>query len=146
MLFVSDLMSVDLFTLRADDTLREARTMMSLARIRHIPVVDERDRFVGLVTHRDILTASVSRFAGLNKEERDALDAGIPIDEIMRKDVLSVSPETLLRDAARLLLKHKYGCLPVVDAAAGDRLVGIITEADFLRLTISLMDVVDQME
>ena len=55
----------------------------------------------------------------------------------MRTDVTTVSPETRLRDAAEMLFNHKYGCLPVVDE---DKLVGIITEADFLKLTISLMD------
>ena len=59
----------------------------------------------------------------------------------MNYDAHTVEPDTGLRDAAQVLLRHKYGCLPVVE---GQRLVGMITEADFLRLTIHLLDAVDE--
>lgn len=140
MLYVSDLMSTNLFTLKQTDSLKTARSLMNLARIRHIPIVDEPGSFLGLLTHRDILSSTVSRFADVEQDIQDEIDSGIPVSEIMRTDVISVTPETRLRDAAELLFNHKYGCLPVVD---GDKLVGIITEADFLKLTISLMDAVE---
>ncbi|UIJ38932.1 CBS domain-containing protein [Desulfobaculum bizertense] len=137
MLAVKDLMTKDVFTLRELDTLRTARSMMSLARIRHIPIVSENMDFKGLVTHRDILDATLSRFADVDKETQDELDLGIPISELMRTDVHVVSPEAPLHDAIETLLTHKYGCLPVLDKG---KLVGIITEADFLKLTLRLMD------
>jgi CBS domain-containing membrane protein len=142
MLKVTDLMTEEVFTLKLSDNLRTARSMMSLARIRHIPVVDDEGAFLGLLTHRDILGASISRFAEVDRTVQDEIDSGIPVSEIMRTDVLVVDPETPLRDAAEVLLNHKYGCLPVV---ADDELRGIITEADFLKLTISLMDAVEEM-
>lgn len=139
-LCVHDIMTREVFTLREADTLKTARSMMSLARIRHIPIVNERMEFQGLLTHRDILGATISRFADIDRETQDEIDSGIPIAEIMRTDVTEVSPDLPLRDAAELLLAHKYGCLPVVENAI---LVGILTEADFLKLTIRLMDALD---
>lgn len=139
-LCVHDIMTREVFTLRETDTLKTARSMMSLARIRHIPIVNERMEFQGLVTHRDILTATISRFADIDRQTQDEIDAGIPIVEIMRTDVTSVSPDLPLRDAADILLAHKYGCLPVVEDSI---MVGILTEADFLKLTIRLMDALD---
>ncbi len=139
-LCVHDIMTREVFTLRESDTLKTARSMMSLARIRHIPIVNDRMEFQGLVTHRDILGATISRFADIDRETQDEIDSGIPIAEIMRTDVTEVSPDLPLRDAAELLLAHKYGCLPVLDNGI---LVGILTEADFLKLTIRLMDALD---
>jgi CBS domain-containing membrane protein len=139
-LIVSDLMSKEVFTLRGSDNLKTARSMMSLARIRHIPIVNERMEFQGLVTHRDMLTATISRFADIDRQTQDEIDAGIPIQEIMRTDVTCVSPDMPLRDAVEILLAHKYGCLPVLDDGV---LVGILTEADFLKLTLSLMDALE---
>ncbi|MEW5772067.1 MAG: CBS domain-containing protein [Thermodesulfobacteriota bacterium] len=139
-LCVHDIMTREVFTLRESDTLKTARSMMSLARIRHIPIVNDRMEFQGLVTHRDILGATISRFADIDRETQDEIDSGIPIAEIMRTDVTDVSPDLPLRDAAEMLLAHKYGCLPVIEDGI---LVGIITEADFLKLTIRLMDALD---
>jgi CBS domain-containing membrane protein len=140
MLTVSDLMTRETFTLRESDSLKTARSMMSLARIRHIPIVDEELGFIGLVTHRDILSATISKFAEVDKRTRDEIDEGIPVSEIMRTDVTIIPPDTNLRDAAEVLLNHKYGCLPVVEDGL---LVGILTEADFLKLAIRLMEAMD---
>ncbi len=141
MLLVKGLMTRDVFSLKKDDNLAAARDLMKLARIRHIPIVDNNDNFIGLITHRDILSATISRLAGIAPEIQEELDATIPISEIMRTDVTTTTPETTLKDAASVLLKHKYGCLPVID---GTKLVGILTEADFLSLTISLMEALEQ--
>lgn len=141
MLKVKDLMTEELFVLKTTDTLKTARSLMSLARIRHVPIVDRSNQFLGIMTHRDILQASISRFAEVDKVVQDEIDAGIPVTEIMRKDVTTVDPEMMLRDAAEILLNHKYGCLPVVQDKT---LVGIITEADFLKLTITLMDAMSE--
>lgn len=116
---------------------------MALGRIRHIPIVDKNEAFVGLLTHRDLLSVTISKLADVEDHVQDEIDASIPIREIMRHDVTTVPEDMDLRDAAELLLKHKYGCLPVVRQK---RLVGILTEADFLKLTISLMDALDKMD
>lgn len=140
MLKVADLMTSEVFTLSADDTLQSARQLMLLQRIRHVPIVDGDGFFIGLLTHRDLLSATISQLAEIDPETQEEIDAGIPIKEIMRTDVVVVSSNLALRDAASILLNHKYGCLPVVDSG---KLSGIITEADFLKLTISLMDALE---
>ena len=140
MLKVKDIMTSPVFSLKETDSLHNARALMDLQRIRHIPIVTLDNEFTGLVTHRDILSATISKLAGLDEETQKEIDSGIPIHEIMRTDIATVNGETSLKTAAEILLNHKYGCLPVVDKGT---LVGIVTEADFLRLTISLMDGLD---
>lgn len=137
---VKDIMTRDVFTLNKLDNLSAAKDLMDLARIRHIPIVDEDGHFVGLLTHRDILAATISELAGIDRNTQDEIEAGIPIQEIMQTDVVVVSMDVPLKNAARMLLEEKYGCLPVI---CGDKLCGIITEADFLRLTIDLMEAVE---
>lgn len=141
MLKVKDLMTSPVFSLKETDSLHSARSLMELQRIRHIPIVTVDNVFTGLITHRDILSATISKLADLDPETQKEIDSGISIAEIMRADITSVSGETSLKEAAQILLNHKYGCLPVVDQ---NELVGIVTEADFLRLTITLMDNLDE--
>lgn len=140
MLKVKDLMTSPVFSLKDNDTLYSARALMDLQRIRHIPIVTVDNVFSGLLTHRDILAATISQLAELDPETQKEIDSGIPIREIMRSDVTSVAEDTLLKKAAQILLNNKYGCLPVVNKG---ELTGILTEADFLRLTINLMDALD---
>lgn len=136
MLKVKDIMSTKIITLKPEDTLSAARGVMHLAQIRHVPVVDQCNRFCGLISHRDILSATVSQLAGIDKKTQQEIDAGIPISEVMRKDAQVIAGDEKLSQAAEVLLTNKYGCLPVVE---GDKLVGIITEADFITLSIQLL-------
>ncbi|CCO24383.1 CBS domain-containing protein [Maridesulfovibrio hydrothermalis] len=141
MLKVDDLMTKEIFTLNEDDNLKMARSLMDLQRIRHIPIVNDKREFIALVTHRDILRATISQLADIDPATQGEIDAGIPVSEIMQTGIKTISPETLLKDAAYLLLNHKYGCLPVVNEMNG--LEGILTEADFMKLTISLMEALE---
>ena len=86
---------------------------MQLAKIRHIPVTEDGDRFVGLLTHRDLLGYAVSHLAEINREEQEEIESSILVGDIMQTDVRTVSPDTLLREAAEILYRNKYGCLPV---------------------------------
>ncbi len=140
MFTVSDIMSSPVFSLSKMDSMFDVRELMSMANIRHIPVTDEKGNFEGLVTHRDLLVHTVSKLADISAKEQNELEKGIVIREIMRTDVCCISPDKSLKEAASILYKHKYGCLPVT---ASDKLVGILTEADFLRLTISLLENID---
>lgn len=140
MLKVKDIMTNMLFTLQDDDSLKNARQMMEEKKIRHIPIINEQGKFIGLLSNRDILSATISKLADIDDQTQDEIDAGIPINEIMKTDVATVSPETDLKEAATTLLNHKYGCLPVQE---NNRLIGILTESDFLKLTIHLMDALE---
>jgi CBS domain-containing membrane protein len=133
---VRELMSTDLVTLTEDETLADAERCMKRGRIRHLPVV--RDAvLVGLVTHRDLLAASFSIFAEVDRDEQRRIFSTIPVKDIMHRRVAVVGLDRPVAEVARVLLKNKYGCLPVVDEKR--RLVGLVTEADFLRLTVRLL-------
>ena len=135
---VGDIMTRDLVTLAEDDTLADARRCMERGRIRHLPVV-RGEKLVGLLTHRDILSASFSVFAQVSEEEERRLFAEIPVSELMH-DALSVTPDMSVRDAGRTMRDNRFGCLPVVDQAG--RLVGIITEADYLELAVRMLEAI----
>ena len=140
---IKNIMTEDVFTLNEQDSLSAAKDLMDLARIRHIPIVNDQNVFVGLLTHRDILAATISILAEIDRSTQNEIEAGIPIREIMQTDVVTIHPQESLKIAAQLLLKEKYGCLPVV---CEGRLCGIITEADFLRLTLELLGAVEAVE
>ena len=131
-LTVGDLMTTELVTLRRDESLNLAEQVMRLARVRHLPVV-EAGALVGLVTHRDLLRAQVSVLAELSRDERREIHTAIRVEDIMVAEVRTAAPDTPAVAAARQMLEHKVGCLPVVQ---DERLVGIVTEADFLELAI----------
>lgn len=120
-MLVADLMTRQLRCLRETDDLATAMAAMQELFIRHIPVVDDEGHLSGLVSQRDLLSL----------EHRK--DLGTPLREIMRTDLITVTSDTALRTAAETMIYNKYGCLPVVDAG---KLVGIITETDFLKLAI----------
>ena len=133
---VCDLMTTEVVTLTEDENLAHAQRCMAQGRIRHLPVVRDQE-LVGLVTHRDLLAASFSVFAEVEASEQRRIFSTVRVVEIMHRDVVSVPPDLEVSQAARILLENKYGCLPVVDSENG--LLGIVTEADFLRLTVSLL-------
>ena len=133
---VGEIMSTELVTLTEDETLAHAQTCMNRGRIRHLPVVHD-GRLVGLVTHRDLLAASFSIFADVNPSEQRRVFSTVPVIELMHRDVLTVGPEMRASKAAAMLLENKFGCLPVV--GDGGRLLGMVTEADFPRLTVNLL-------
>lgn len=139
-LSVRDLMTSDLVTLDANESLLLADDVMRLGRIRHLPVVDG-ERLVGLVSHRDMLRASVSSLAGLSPDEDASIKRAIPVREVMKKEIQTIGPDDTALDACKLILTKKLGCLPVVED--GGRLVGIITEADFVELARKYLEEVD---
>ena len=133
---VADIMSTDVVTLIEDETLAHAKRCMDRGRIRHLPVLRE-TKLVGLITHRDLLAASFSIFAEVEPAEQRRVFVTGPVAEAMHRDVITVGPDEAVADAAHTLLDNKWGCLPVVNDE-GD-LLGIVTEADFLRLTVRLL-------
>ncbi|RMD97617.1 MAG: CBS domain-containing protein [Deltaproteobacteria bacterium] len=142
-LTVADIMTEEVVTLNEDEFMDLAETLMEIGRIRHLPVVDANGVVKGLVTHRDLLRMSISEVVDLDAEERKEILSNIPVVQVMRKEVMLTSPETSLLEAARFMQEHKYGCLPVVDEEGV--LVGIVTEADFIGLTIRLLELARKM-
>lgn len=134
---VGELMTDTVFTLQPSDTLSDARSLMHLAKIRHTPVTDDDGNFEGLISNRDLLACTISRLAEIDEAVQAEIDTAIRVTDVMRRDVMCVTRETPLRDAAQILYEHKFGCLPVLE---GRKLVGILTEADYLRLAIAMFD------
>ncbi len=128
-------MRTSLITVTADATLAHARELLHSHRIRHLPVV-EKDRLVGILTDRDIRQASPSSAAGISSDQAAAFLAKIRVEDAMVRQVRTVSPYTTIEEAARLMIEHKIGCLPVTEAS---RLVGIITETDILGVLVDVM-------
>jgi acetoin utilization protein AcuB len=126
---VSDLMTGKPITVAPDMPVLDARQLMLKEQIRHL-VVTEYERLVGIVTDRDIRLNLPSRATSLSVWELNYLLARLTVGAVMTKAVIMVRPSWEARDAARLLLEHKIGALPVVE---GERVVGIVTETDFLR-------------
>jgi len=125
---VGQFMATDLFTLRPDDLVDLAASLMDWRHIRHVPVEDESGRLVGLVTHRGLLRL-LSR--GSNKPSGNSLT----VREIMKPNPTSVSSTTPTLEAIEIMRRSGIGCLPVVD---DNQLVGIVTSYDFLSATVSL--------
>jgi diacylglycerol O-acyltransferase len=128
---VGDLMTPDPTTLVPTDSLARAHRLMELRRIRHLPVVDQAHRVVGLVTHRDLLAAEVSRLALPTEADRFRLLGLHRVADVMETHVSVALPDAPAHEVGELMARHKIGCLPVVDADA--RLVGIVTQEDYLR-------------
>jgi acetoin utilization protein AcuB len=126
---VRDLMTSNPITVAPDVSVIDARALMTRERIRHL-LVTRGDRLVGIVTDRDIRLNLPSPATSLSVWELNYLLARLTVGEVMTRAVITVDPERDAREAARIMLDHKIGALPVLD---GDRLLGILTETDVLR-------------
>jgi acetoin utilization protein AcuB len=112
----------------------EAEALMEAHRIRHLPVVAE-NLLVGMITDRDIRLASMPR-PRKEPKRSDALLQLIRVEQLMTRDLVTVTPVTLIGEAARLMLERGPGALPVLES---ERLVGIISQGDLLKALISLL-------
>lgn len=133
---VSEIMSSRVLGLSPSASLAEARTLMQRHHIRHLPVI-ENEALIGLVSQRDILAAQES---SLEQGRNGQFLEQHKLSEIMITGVTTVSPHAGIREAALYLQKHKYGCLPVVNKG---KLVGIVTDSDFIAVAIHLLEVLD---
>jgi CBS domain-containing protein len=126
---VGQFMTTDLFTVKPDDVVDLAASVMDWRHVRHVPVEDEEGRLVGLVTHRGLLRlmSSGPRAAGENSTTT--------VREVMVTNPLTVSPSTPSLEAIETMRLNRVGCLPVVE---GNELVGIVTSYDFLEASARL--------
>lgn len=131
---VREIMMGSPVTLKPEDTLDLANDVISLGRIRHIPVVDE-GRLVGIITERDLIGTAASQIFGLKQKSKSALLKSILIKDVMKKRVVTVSPGTAIKNVAHMMAEKKIGCVPVLSSGA---VVGLVTTTDILRYVESL--------
>ncbi len=124
---VENYMTTDLFTVQADDAIEMVANLMIWERIRHVAVEDSDHRLVGLLTQRAVLRFVLGGGSTLRT----------PVSAIMKVDVATVGPDTPTVDALRLMRRLQVACLPVVQ---DERLVGIVTDADFLEIASKLLE------
>jgi CBS domain-containing protein len=125
---VKDVMVKEVATLDVNDELSLANDIMRLGRIRHLPVVDG-PMLVGIISERDLFRSSLAQALGYGTEATRDLMKTLHIKDVMVPGVVTISPETELCEATKIMVERKIGCLPVVDK---DRLVGLITETDIM--------------
>ena len=131
---VQEWMSRDVITVKPSTTLPEAHSLMRSLGIRRLPVVDNNEHVVGIVTLGDIRGAEASPATTLSIWELNYLLARLKVKEIMTEDPLTVLPETTIGEAAMVMHDNKVGGLPVVDGAG--KLVGILTESDIFEMVV----------
>ena len=135
MLEVNEWMQRRVIAIEETDGLEKVEQLMRERHVRHLPVV-RGGRLVGLISHRDFIRAlEISR----RRKETDPVWAM----DLMTRDLITVTPDTPMREAVALFLEHKVGCLPVVQ---GVKLVGILSETDVVRLCGELIEQIDRRE
>jgi CBS domain-containing protein len=119
----------EVVTAESKERLDLTQDLMSLGRVRHMPVLDA-GRLVGVLSQRDLLAASLTKVLDFDPASRRSFLRSVQISEVMTKDPVTVAPETTLARAAALLVQHKIGCLPVL--GEGGALLGLVTDTDLL--------------
>ncbi|MCB0034933.1 MAG: CBS domain-containing protein, partial [Anaerolineales bacterium] len=107
-------------------------------KIRRLPVVNDANQLIGIVTRGDVRGASPSPATSLNVWELNYLLAKLHVSEFMTRNVLTVHPDTTIVDTAKLMMEKKVSGLPVVDNK--NELVGIITESDLFRVMVTMLE------
>jgi acetoin utilization protein AcuB len=138
-MFISKVMTRNVVTIDKDADISSAQEKMSEHRIRHLPVVEENNLLIGIVTDRDVRSAlPSSQFSDKEKTEKITSSK---IEEIMTKNPITISPLDTIQDALLLLEKKRFGALPVVDPQK--KLIGIITTRDLFREFINVLGLED---
>jgi acetoin utilization protein AcuB len=128
-------MTTDVITVGVLEPIRRAWDLVEEQKLRRFPVLDG-DKLVGIVTDIDLRDATASSIVLTEKKYHDFLLDAVKIESIMTPDPRTVTPDTSLKEAARIILDMKVGGLPVVEQ---EKLVGIITETDLLGSLIDLL-------
>lgn len=133
---VHEIMTPDPLVIDEDASLYEARGIMGENHVRHLPVTNADGALVGLFTQRDLLACTVSALADVDMETQNELEQGIPVREVMTTSLEMIYEDTDITEVADHFLRHNYSCLPVLEDG---RLIGIVTEADFIKLSKKLL-------
>jgi acetoin utilization protein AcuB len=134
-MLVKNRMTRDPVAVSPDHTLAAALRLAREHRVRHLPVVAGGE-LVGIVSDRDVRLATPSPYAEGEPDRAEFLER-TPVAQVMTREVISIGAADTVEDAARALVRHRIGALPVVDA--GNRLLGILTETDILHAFVQML-------
>ncbi len=135
-MLVGERMSKPVITVRPETTMPEALDLMHKEHVRRLPVVNQRGEMVGIVTETNLLKASPSQATSLSIYELNYLLSKLTIDRIMTRKVVTITEDTPLEEAARIMADNNFSGLPVM---RGKELVGIITETDLFRVFLEML-------
>ena len=135
-MLVKERMSHPVITVHPEMPIQEAHRLMKKERVRRFPVVDKRGRLVGIISETDILHASPSDATSLSIWEANYLLSKIVVKNVMTQNVITISADTPIEEAARIMADNKIGGLPV---ERDNEVVGIITETDLFKIFLELM-------
>ena len=128
---VSDVMSRDVHTVKRNDELAIAYALMKQERVRHLPVLDEDGGVCAVVSQRDLFRGALLRALGYGARTEELMLRQVAVKDAMSPEIQTTTPDTPVADAARVMIERRIACLPVIE---NGRLVGIVTESDFVRL------------
>lgn len=130
---VTTIMTKNVIKLNISDDLTKAETLFKKHHIRHIPVVNG-NKIIGMLSYTDLLRIS---FVDAVDDEADVVDATVynmfTVEQVMAKNLITISPETTIKEAAEILASKEFHALPVVE---GDLLIGIVTTTDLIKYLI----------
>jgi acetoin utilization protein AcuB len=132
-MLVKDRMSPNPVTVATDTSLKDALTLVRDNPFRHLPVLDENGKLVGIVTEKSLVYASPTSSTTLSVFEVDYILSRTKLNQILQGEVVTVEPDLPIEEAARVMIDHRIGCLPVVQ---DDELVGIISDTDIFRVFV----------
>jgi acetoin utilization protein AcuB len=138
-MLVKERMSTPPITALPTVPFHEALKLMQTRKIRRIPIVDHKNRLVGIISERDLLHAAPSPATSLSVWEMNYLLWRLTVSDIMTTKVVTVTPSTPLQVAAQCMVDRKIGGLPVVDEE--NQVVGVITETDIFKAFVELLQV-----
>lgn len=138
MYYVKDFMTADPICLNDNNSLHKGRTLMRKHSIRHIPVQEaETGKFAGILTQKVVLSNAISIINSKGLEHLEETEKSISVKDVMDTEVVSVTPDTPLLDAARFFKDKRHGCLAVVE---NDKVTGILTSGDFVKYAIQSLE------
>lgn len=132
-MLVKDRMTCDPVVITTDTSLKEALEIVRSKPFRHLPVLDENGKLVGIVTEKSLVYASPTSTTALSVFEVDYILSRTKVGQIIQGSVISVGPDWPIEEAARVMVDRRIGCLPVVE---DDKLIGIISDTDIFRVFV----------
>ncbi len=135
---VGRMMTHNPFTVDLDTPVTEAQAIIRREKIHRLPVLDKHKKLVGIISEKDLLYASPSPASTLNVYEMSNLLSRLKVEKVMTRKVVTVTEDTPIEDAARIMADQDIGGLPVM---RGDKMVGIVTESDIFKLFIEIFGV-----